>query len=257
METKINLSGIRTGSWLLICASLVSFYSCQLGSESAADFSSGEGTGGSLARFTIAGNNLYTVDQNSLKIFDIANPQNPQFVVSKQVGFGIETIFPLNKNLFLGTSAGMYIYDINTPENPQKVTYYEHVISCDPVVSDGKYAYVTLSSSTQRCWRGANELQIIDLQNLKSPVLVKQYALTQPRGLAIRNDTLWVCDNGIKVLDVSNKQQIRQLFDFKDIVAYDIILHHNLALVTGETGFVQYILENNSIRKLSEIKILQ
>jgi hypothetical protein len=254
MEIKMNTQKERKLSWILIFG-LFFLYSCQYGTESASDFSSGEGTGGSMARFTIAGNNLYTVDQYSLKVFNLINPQKPEFIVSRSVGFNIETIFPLNKNLFLGTSTGMYIYDITAPENPQKVTFYEHVLSCDPVVSDGKYAYVTLSSSNQRCWRGTNELQIIDLQNLKSPTLVKQYTLSAPRGLAIRNDTLWVCDQGIKVLDVSNKQQIREMYNFNDISAYDIILNNNLALVSGETGFTQYKLENNTIRKLSEIKI--
>jgi hypothetical protein len=255
METKMNITGLKNRAWILICGCLVSVFSCQLGSDSEAGFTSGEGTGGSTARFTIAGNNLYTVDHYSLKIFNIEDPQHPQFIVSRPVGFGIETIFPLHKNLYLGTSTGMYIYDIDSPENPQKISYFEHVISCDPVVSDGKYAYVTLSSGNQRCRRGTNELQIIDLQNLKSPALVKQYPLTQPRGLAIRNDTLWICDNGLKGFDVSNKQDIKLLFNFSDISAYDVILNNHLILITGETGFVQYSLANNSIRKLSEIKI--
>jgi hypothetical protein len=255
METKMKISGIKIRAWILICGCLAFVFSCQLGSDSEAGFTSGEGTGGSMARFAISGNNLYTVDQYSLKIFNIADPQHPQFIVSRPVGFGIETIFPLQKNLFLGTSTGMYIYDIDTPENPHKISYFEHVISCDPVVSDGKYAYVTLSSGNQRCRRGTNELQIIDLQNLKSPALVTQFPLTQPRGLAVRNDTLWVCDNGLKGFDVSNKQDIKLLFDFIDISAYDVILNNDLILVTGETGFVQYKLENNSIRRLSEIII--
>lgn len=255
METKIKIPGLKTRTWILICGCLVAVLSCQLGSDSEAGFTSGEGSGGSMARFAITGNNLYAVDQVSLKIFNIANPQNPQFIVSRPVGFGIETIFPLQQNLFLGTSTGMYIYDINSPENPQRISFFEHIISCDPVVSDGKYAYVTLSSGNQRCWRGTNELQIIDLQNLKSPILVKQYPLTQPRGLAIRNDTLLVCDKGLKGFDVSNKQNVKPLFDFSDISAYDVIFNNRFVLVTGETGFVQYELADNSIRKLSEIKI--
>jgi hypothetical protein len=258
MEKKMKTMLKSDRKWIFTgLISLITIYSCQMGSESFSDFSSGEGTGGSLARFTVTGNNLFTVDQFSLKVFNLANPREPEFMISRSVGFNIETIFPLGKNLFLGSSTGMYIYDITSPGDPKKVTFYEHITSCDPVVSDGKYAYVTLSTSRQFCWRGTNELQIVDLQNLKSPVLVKQYPMTQPRGLAIRNDTLWVCDKGIKILDVSNKQQIRQLYDFNDISAYDIILNNKLALVTGETGFTEYTLENNSIRKLSEIKVSQ
>jgi hypothetical protein len=79
--------------------------------------------------------------------------------------------------------------------------------------------------------------------------------MESPRGLAIRNDTLWVCDKGLKVFNVANKQTPLQINYFTDLSAYDIILNKNLALVVGETGFVQYKLEKNSIKKLSEIKI--
>jgi hypothetical protein len=256
METQVSIQKkYRLTGWLSGLLFLFLFSGCQYGSDMGSDFSSGEGTGGSMARFTITANHLYVVDQTSLKVFSLNNAQKPEFLVTRNIGFGIETIFPINQNLFLGTSTGMYIYDIKTPENPQKVSFYQHVYSCDPVVSDGKYAYVTLSSANQRCWRATNELQIIDLQNLLSPSLVSQYTMTQPRGLAIRNDTLWVCDQGLKIYDTRNKQQIKLLYHFKNIQAYDIILKNKLALVSGETGFVQYTLSNDSIKKLSEIKV--
>jgi hypothetical protein len=256
METQVSIQKkYRLTGWLSGLLFLFLFSGCQYGSDMGSDFSSGEGTGGSMARFTITANHLYVVDQTSLKVFSLNNAQKPEFLVTRNIGFGIETIFPINQNLFLGTSTGMYIYDIKTPENPQKVSFYQHVYSCDPVVSDGKYAYVTLSSANQRCWRATNELQIIDLQNLQSPTLVSQYTMTQPRGLAIRNDTLWVCDQGLKIYDTRNKQQIKLLYHFKNIQAYDIILKNKLALVSGETGFVQYTLSNDSIKKLSEIKV--
>jgi hypothetical protein len=256
METQVSMQkrNIPSG-WLSGLLFLFLISGCQYGSDSGSDFSSGEGTGGSMARFTIIANHLYIVDQTSLKVFSLTNAQTPEFLGTRNIGFNIETIFPINQNLFLGTSTGMYIYDIKTPDNPQKISFYAHVFSCDPVVSDGKYAYVTLSSANQRCWRATNELQIIDLQNLQSPSLLAQYSMTQPRGLAIRNDTLWICDQGLKIYDVRNKQQIKLLVHFKNILAYDIILKNKLALVSGETGFVQYTLANDSIKKLSEIKV--
>jgi hypothetical protein len=257
MEERIKSTAVHKVLLTAGLFSLILLHACQYESMSESDFSGGSGTGGSMARFTIAGNHLYTVDQYSLKVFDVTNPRQPEFKISKSVGFDVETIFPLNKNLFLGTSSGMYIYDISSPASPQKISYFEHIISCDPVVADGNYAYVTLSSSSQRCWRGTNELQIIDIRNLQKPVLIKQYPLSGPRGLSIRNDSLWVCDSGLKILDTRNKQDIKLLVHFPDISAYDIILNKNLALVSGETGFVQYKLENNTIHKLSEIKVLQ
>src|SRR5688500_12067850 len=64
----------------------------------------GTGVGGSLARFTIAGNYLYTVDQTDLKVFDISDPANPVFRRSIPVGFEIETIFPFKDRLFIGST---------------------------------------------------------------------------------------------------------------------------------------------------------
>ncbi|HPJ78777.1 MAG TPA: hypothetical protein P5086_00960 [Prolixibacteraceae bacterium] len=236
---------------------LVMMAGCQMGDSFESDFSSGEGTGGSMARFTVTGDHLYTVDHNSLKVFSLADPKKPVPKNNRNVGFDVETIFPLGNTLFLGTSTGMYIYDITLPENPQKISFYEHIYACDPVVSDGRYAYVTLSSSNARCWRAGNELQIVDIQDKVAPKQVSTHALSSPRGLAIRNDTLWVCDAGLKVFDVQNKSQIKQLVHFSDVPAFDLILNGRLALVTGEEGFVQYRIGNGTITKISEIKVIK
>jgi len=258
METKINKGHLRNFTRHLAVFFIFLFLiSCELGNESAQDFSPGEGKGGSMARFTITGNHLYTVDQKSLKVFNLTDPQKPVFVTTRDVGFDVETIFPMAQNLFMGTSTGMYIYSISTPADPQKISFYEHIFSCDPVVSDGKYAYVTLSSSNSRCWRAVNELQIVDIQNLKNPSLVSSYTLSGPRGLAVRNDTLWICDSGIKIYDIKNKKDIRLIRHFDNLQAFDIILNNNLILVIGESGFTQYKLENDIIRKLSEINVNQ
>ncbi len=239
---------------ILSVASLWIVQSCSYG-DSAFDGGSESGTGGSMARFTIVGDHLFTVDQENLSVFDIVSAENPKFRQRGRVGFGVETIFPLGDKLFLGTSSGMYIYDISAAGTPRQISFYEHVIACDPVVSDGKYAYVTLNASREECWRSVNELQIIDLQNIERPQLIKQYQMQSPRGLAVRNDTLWVCDNGLKVFNVSDKRNIAPICHFTDLVAYDLILDKDRVLVIGETGFVQYKLENNTIIKLSEISI--
>lgn len=247
MKTKL----FKLLSFVLL--SVLILFSCENFDFGAKDASGGEGTGGSMARFTIVNDHLYTVDNRDLKVFDIRQPETPVFRVEKAVGVDVETIFPLDSLLFLGTSSGMYIYDVSTPVIPRQLTYYEHVVSCDPVVSDGDYAYVTLRTGNQRCWRGVNELQIIDLENIQNPFLLKSYPMEKPRGLAIKNDTLWVCDDGIKVYNSTNKNAIEELFHFNDILAYDIILVENRALVIGETGFIQYQLEDGSLKKLSEI----
>jgi hypothetical protein len=239
---------------ILSAAIFLILQSCSYG-DSAFDGVSESGTGGSMARFTVVGDHLFTVDQQNLNVFDISSAENPEYRQKNNVGVGVETIFPLGDKLFLGTSTGMYIYDIGTTGTPRQISFYEHVIACDPVVSDGGYAYVTLNSSREECWRSVNELQIIDLQDIERPQLLMQYQMQSPRGLAVRNDTLWVCDNGLKIFDITIKRNIVQLYHFDDLVAYDLILDQDRALVIGETGFVQYKLENDTIIKLSEINV--
>ena len=242
--------------FMILTGSLIQ--SCEFNGIGLKDSSGdGTGTGGSMARFTAVDNYLFTVDHTNLKVFDISQPEKPEFKKDQPVGFEVETIFPLGSNLFLGTSSGMYIYDVSNPTSPLEISFYEHIVACDPVVSDGDFAYVTLSNLSERCWNAVNELHIVDLQDLQNPRLIKQYPMDGPRGLAVRNDTLWVCDQGLKVFDAADKFNIRELFHFDDIVAYDIILDDDRALVIGETGFVQYKMEGDSLRKLSEINIGQ
>ena len=230
------------------------FQSCQYDNDSF-DNLSDTGKGGSMARFTTVGDNLFTVDRTNLKVFDISEDSLPKHMANINVGLDVETIFPFEDKLFLGSETGMYIYDVSTPQSPLEVSFYQHVVSCDPVVSDGKFAYVTLNSFSENCWHSVNELQIVDLTELSRPKLIAQYPMTNPRGMALRNDTLWVCDNGLRIFNVKEKTNIVELFHFDNLIAYDVIWDKNRAIVIGETGFVQYKLEGDTIRKLSEINV--
>lgn len=68
-----------------------------------------DGQGGSLARFTLSGNYLYTVGEESLSVFDVSNTENPVFKGNTYIGFNIETLFGLGDKLFVGSQLGMYI----------------------------------------------------------------------------------------------------------------------------------------------------
>jgi len=239
---------------IAILAGLIILAACE---ESTDDFSpSGEaGIGGSLARFTIANDHLYTVDNYDLRVFSLENTEKPVLENEKHIGFGIETIFPKGNHLFLGSQTGMYIFDINNPLNPIELSFFSHIKSCDPVVADQDYAYVTLNTANSWCWRNTNELQIVDISNLENPKLAASKDMNSPLGLSINNDTLYVCDNGLKVLDVSDLNNITQLMHFSEIQANDVIYNDNKLFVIGDNGFYQYKIENGNIEKISEILI--
>lgn len=61
---------------------------CTKDGASADAAAGGTGTGGSLARFTIAANHLYLADYGTVEVYDLADPANPVKKTSVNVGFG-------------------------------------------------------------------------------------------------------------------------------------------------------------------------
>lgn len=151
----------------------------------------------------------------------------------------METIFPFGNLLFLGSTTGILIIDISNPGTPRFISEYQHVLSCDPVVTDGDYAYVTLRSGNF-CGQVDDELQIIDLSNILDPVVIAQYPLNSPKGLAINGNILFVCDAGIKIFDITDKLNIVLLSQIPNIPANDVIYFNNQLLVTADNGFYQF-----------------
>ncbi len=92
------------------------------------------GKGGSMARFAIVNNRMYTVSDADLGVFNISSPNDPSFNNKVNINtWGIETIFPFKNKLFIGSQSGMFIYNINNPDNPVLAGQFAHVQSCDPV----------------------------------------------------------------------------------------------------------------------------
>ncbi len=230
---------------------LIPLTSCNQDSSISVDYSQA-GVGGSTARFATVGDYLYTVNAQDLVVLDISNPASPKHTNIEGVGFGIETIFPYNDYLFIGAQTGMYIYDISNPVKPQKLSQYEHIYSCDPVVVQGDYAYVTLHSEDSWCGRWTNELHVIDISNLRMPKLLTTYAMENPLGLGVDGNNLFICDKGLKVYDISDKNNIILKQSFS-INANDVIPYNNLLIVIGDNSLYQYDYSGEELTLLSTI----
>lgn len=204
-----------------------------------------------MARFTVQGDYLYAVDIEKLSTFKIDNPQDVSRLNLQYLGFGIETIYPHENHLFIGDQNGMHIYSIANPERPEKKSFTPHFRSYDPVVVQGNFAYVTLRTG-EGMMGGVNALYIFDISNLYNPQRVKEYAMTNPRGLGIDGDLLFLCDDGLKVFQVSNGIDLTLLQRF-NIPAIDVIPDNPYLYVVTEQGLVQYKYENNSLTLLSQI----
>ncbi|PZX55730.1 LVIVD repeat-containing protein [Algoriphagus chordae] len=217
------------------------------------------GTGGSMARFTLANSHLYAVDETTMRVFDVENPAEPTFVKPIDLGWGIETIFPFEDKLFIGSNIGMHIYDASTPSSPTRMAVYEHVQACDPVVVNSDYAFVTLRDGTS-CWNGANQLQVIDIKDLYQPTLVKSYPMLNPHGLGLAGDFLYLTEgnHGLKSFNVSDVMNIdqNQLEFLTSEKSVDLIPGPNSLIVIGPDGVCQFDYSNPSkLKKLSCIQV--
>lgn len=233
---------------------VISFlFSCSKGND-ASPISDGSGKAGSLARFAIVGDNLYTVTTKDLKIFDITDAKNPVSKGDIPIGIDIETIFPLDKTLFMGSEGGMYMYDISNPLSPRKLSMYEHIRSCDPVVANDKYAFVTLSTTAVRCSRGLNQLEIVDISDKTRPRIVQVYPMSKPLGMALNGNSLYVCDDVVKWYDISSIPTLTAKGSI-NVKARDAIIVNNIIMLIGEKGLSQYDISGAQPTFLSQINI--
>ncbi len=213
------------------------------------------GTGGSMARFTIIDPFLYALHESYIQLVRIDDPEDPSLWSRVDVGWGIETIFPYGDYLFIGSNTGMFIYDNTNPENPKQLSEFSHVTSCDPVVAQGDYAYVTLRAGAV-CGGGVNRLDILDITELTDPQMVKSYAMQGPYGLGIDGSTLFVCDGraGLKVYDATDPADIELIAFETSSETYDVILIPPLAIVVGPDGLHQY--DYTDVATTGELELL-
>ncbi len=223
--------------------------------------SGGTGVGGSNSRFTIYDHYLYTVDFSALNVWDLKKLGNPEKISTKQLGWGIETIFPYQDKLFIGSTSGMFIFDNSDPSNPIQTAQFRHAQACDPIVVNGNRAYVTLRDGNE-CNGFKNQLDVLDVSNIYNPKLLKSYDMRHPHGLAIRENNLFICEGnfGLKIFDASDDNKItnNQLADISNIHAIDIIaLTSKTIFVIGEGGFFQYNVEDVKKPKLISSILVQ
>lgn len=213
------------------------------------------GKGGSMARFAITHNFLYAVTTNKLLALELEQPQLPALKSTKNLPWGIETIYPFKNRLFIGSNDGMYIFSIDEPYAPIQVGTFAHARVCDPVIADDDYAYVTLRSGSM-CQGFINQMDVVDISNVFSPKLVKSYPLTNPHGLDKDGNYVYVCDgkDGLKVLDATNVLNVTLKKTIPMAETFDVICWNKIAIVSAADGLHQLDISNiNNIKELSFI----
>jgi|UPI000325D112 hypothetical protein len=226
--------------------------------EASNDAGSGNtGQGGSLARFNITGDFLYAVDNFSLNVFDITNLDNPQDLGEEHVGWQIETIFSYEDYLYIGSTAGMFIYSLDTPSSPTYQSEISHIVGCDPVVVQGNFAYVTIRGGNL-CGQDLSILEVINVEDKQNPFILEQYSLDQPYGLGVKDDLVFVCDQGVglRVFNASQTPVLEQIQLFENATALDVIPQDDKLIMVSETSIFQYLYTEDGLTLLSEFNLL-
>ncbi len=221
--------------------------------------SSGNGINGSMSRFTIYNNRLYSVINNQMNIFDLTGNKPAKVSDNTYIGWNVETIFSYKTNLFFGTSTGMLIYSVADPLKPEYQSCITHAYACDPVVVDNDLAYVTLHSGSI-CDVSAkeNSLILIDVSNVKDPQQLVTYKMTNPKGLGIDNGKLFLCDDGLKIFRITQPQTLmaNQLAHYVGMDGFDVIPFNNTLMMIASDGLYQYDYSDlNKIKQISKISI--
>ena len=214
---------------------------------------------GSMSRFTIYKDNLYTVMNNMLGIFDLTGDAPVKAREDLYIGFNVETIFSYKNCMFMGTPTGMIIYSMEDPLKPERQSMISHVYGCDPVVVEDDIAYVTVRSGTF-CGQDANELIVVDVSDVKKPKHVVTYNMKSPKGLGIDGETLFVCDDGLRIFNTKDPRTIMHpdniLAHFKDMDGFDVIPFNNVLMMIAADGIYQYdYTDLQHIKQLSRLPI--
>ncbi|MFT4611096.1 MAG: hypothetical protein ACJA1H_002047 [Glaciecola sp.] len=241
-------------TYIIILLALITF-SCDSDSNFGASQNSTEtGQAGSLARFTTYNDYLYTVDNSTLNVFSLADQANPVKINDIQIGFNIETLFNYKEFLYIGSQNGMFIYSVQNPEEPQYLSEVQHFTACDPVVANATHAFVTLHADIG-CGTTINVLEIYDVNDVVNPIFISRRNLTKPIGIGLYGDYLVVCDDEVKIFDISDIENTTLVHSINRD-AFDVIINNDTLILIGENGLYQYSLNPNSIQNTEELSTI-
>ena len=200
------------------------------------------GTAGSEAAMTLVGDYLYTIpESHSLSVINVSDPNELSLVRTVMMaGLDLETVFPMEDKLLLGSMEGVYVYSIADPTQPVQLGEFAHGKACDPVIADSGFAYVTLHDGTY-CGASDNELDIVSAQDLTSTTLLKSYPMNGPSGLGKDGSILFVCDGQVvKVFNAADPLNLQALTQVSVPNAYDLIAANHLLLVVSTGGLYEF-----------------
>lgn len=224
------------------------------------------GKGGSMSRFAIKGDYMYVVNPTQMLVYNASSCESPTRMNTIDLqnlwGGEAEMVFLMEDLLMIGSTNSLMIYSTDNPASPDFLSFFQHASGCDPVTAQGDYAFLTLrNGDDNRCGDNfANQLDVINIGNPRTPYLVRSYAMTEPAGLGLDNNILFVADgpSGLRVFDAKDPEKVgsNEIANFTSMKGYDVIPDAGVLIMVGEDGIAQYDYSDpKDIQLLSTIKV--
>lgn len=197
------------------------------------------------ARFTTAGDRLYTIDETRLMALDISSPEALVLIGEIPAPPGVENILHLNGHLLLGTTETTHIYRLQSDGLPTLLTDYDGLLACDPVVLSDTFAYV--GKQLFECGPGdeddtASALDIISVADWGNPYEINSLPMERPSGLAIDGELLFICEegSGLLILSLEDPRTPQEIVRFGGIYAVEAIpIGNDILLIIGPSQLLQ------------------
>jgi hypothetical protein len=247
----------------LLAFVLLMLLSC---SKDSLDVSTEPGQSGSITRFVVHNQYMYSLNPNEVKTFDLQNPDKPQLVHTLPTDYGLETIIIYDNTIYLGSRNALYILSIDNPAAPSILSKTDRFLfgavfnGCDPVVVKDQYAYSTIKVVENICGNVATQsaLIVFDVSDKTAPEQKGLYFMSLPNGLGFYEQYLLVCDEGsdfVFIYDTSDPLKL-VLTDYSFPVTdpMDLIVRGDQVIVATRTDFRFYDISNlENIRPLGAI----
>jgi len=212
---------------------------------------------GTVNRFAVAKDQLYTIGHRSLNIFDIGEG----FSRVRNIDYleeAMETIYPYDDKLFIGAQNNMSVYTLTDPTMPERIGSFWHATSCDPVLPvSATIAYVTLRSGDD-CPGDQNSVNVISYGQINNSIAIQSIEMDAPFAMARIDDRLFVGEGelGFRIFEIASDWSLSKVEQRTDIAAYDIIPHptdRDVLLFAGPNGIRQYQVGDQNYNLLSSI----
>lgn len=201
---------------------------------------------GSVNRIAYNDGYVYVISRSFLTSF--SDNGTLELQSSFSLAWEMETIFPHDNKLFVGTMSSMEVLDLSDPANPSNIYTFWHAVSCDPVLPVDDVAYLTLRSGGTNCPGDDNLLFALDITDASNATIAQQITMDSPFGMTMIGDKLYVGEgeNGIKIFDATDRRNLVLETSDRSIKAYDVLAHPtraDLLLIAGPNGLDQYKIE--------------